>query len=60
MATVGDTFGAVTSGVAWLSIVLRVAQFLLFSESAAWRKVTFGVLAALLALVAITSGLKVT
>ena len=51
-------FGVVVSAANWASALLRVAQFLVFSEAAAWRRLTFLVLAVLLAAVGITSGLK--
>lgn len=53
-------FDLVVTGVSWLSIILRVAQFLLFSNTDAIRRGTFGVLALLLGLVGVTSGLRVT
>lgn len=51
-------FDKAAQGVAWTSIMMRVAQFLFFSTVAIWRRVTFGVLAAMLLALAITSGLN--
>ncbi len=56
----GKHFGIAVEAVSWVSIIVRVAQFLLFSTAALWRKATFTTLAFLLALVAITSGLRVS
>lgn len=53
-----DGFGRVTSGVAWLSVMLRAVQFLAFSDSAAWRKLTFAALATALLVIAVTSGMQ--
>lgn len=53
-------FGIAVEAVSWASIVLRVAQFLLFSPALLWRKLTFGVLAGLLFAVAITSGMTLS
>lgn len=58
--TVAKRFGLAVEIVSWLSVILRVAQFLLFSAAAVWKKTTFSVLAALLALVALTSGLRLS
>lgn len=60
MSSGDDRFGQAVEAAAWLSVMLRVVQFLAFAPAAAWRKATFLVLAAALALVAITSGLRMT
>lgn len=57
--TVAKKFGLAVEIASWMSVVLRVAQFLLFSTATAWRKATFAALAALLAAVAVTSGLRI-
>lgn len=57
-ATTG--FGAAVEVVAWAGVIMRVAQFLLFSTSAPWRRVTFAVLSLLLLVLALTSGLRMT
>jgi len=41
-------FDTVVTTAAWLSSMLRVAQFVLFSDSPAWRGATIAVLTALL------------
>lgn len=53
-------FGLVVEGASWVSVLLRVAQFLVFEPVAAWRKATFATLAGLLALVAVTSGMRLS
>lgn len=57
---VAKRFALAVEIASWTSVVLRVAQFLLFSTAAVWRKATFAALAALLALVALTSGLRLS
>lgn len=54
------TFGTLVEVLAWASVIARVAQFLLFSPSSRWRRVTFGVLCVLLLVLALTSGLRMT
>lgn len=51
-------FDTAAQGVAWTSIMMRVAQFLFFSSVAMWRRVTFGALAAMIFALALTSGIK--
>lgn len=46
--------------VAWVSVVMRVAQFLLWSESPVTVRATFAVLAVLLAAVALVGGLRLS
>lgn len=60
MKQLGKQFGIAVEAVSWISIIMRVAQFLLFSTAALWRKATFTALAFLLAVVAVTSGLRVS
>lgn len=56
--SIAGRFDVFVNVATWISALMRVAQFLVFSTQAVWRKVTFMVLASLLGLVAVTSGMK--
>lgn len=56
--SIAGRFDVVVNVATWVSALLRVAQFLIFSTQDVWRKTTFAVLAALLGMVAISSGMR--
>lgn len=58
MESTSPRFDTLVNAVTWASLIAKVTQFLAFSQVAMWRRLTFGVLAVLLAIVAITSGLS--
>ena len=59
MRFVADKFDTIVTSVAWLSAILRVVQFLLFSQNKAWTRLTLGALMLMLGVVAVTSGVRI-
>ena len=46
-AALEEGFDTATNVVAWLSVLLRLVQYMLFGKTAAWKRTTFLTLAAL-------------
>lgn len=53
-------FGTAVEAASWFAVIMRVAQFLFFARATVWSKITFSVLGALLVIVAVKAGMRVS